>query len=128
MKDFNDWHKLKIKVEARARLATFREREIWWANIGENVGHEEDRKNGAFSRPILIVRKFNAHLFWGVPMTTQIKDNPYYYPVDFKGKQQSVMLSQLRAWDAKRLTDILGTLPEPEFKNVKKALGEIIMR
>ena len=43
--------------------------------------------------PVLIVRKFNPHIFFGVPLTTKIKQNPYYLPIRFKDREQCVMLS-----------------------------------
>ena len=42
---------------------------------------------------VLIVRKFNPHIFFGVPLTTKIKQNPYYFPMRFKDREQCVMLS-----------------------------------
>jgi hypothetical protein len=27
---------------------------------------------------VLIMRKFNPHIFFGVPLTTKMKQNPYY--------------------------------------------------
>ena len=50
------------------------------------------------------MRKFNPHIFFGVPLTTKIKPNPYYLSIRFKDRVQCVMLSQLRLWDGKRLT------------------------
>jgi hypothetical protein len=37
-----------------------------------------DSKNQFYNRPVLIMRKFNPHIFFGVPLTTKIKQNPYY--------------------------------------------------
>src|SRR4029078_5894888 len=98
-KDFTDWHHLKAQLHAEHSAPTFQQREVWWCSIGVNIGHEMDGKNSDFNRPVLIVRKFNAHIFLGVPLTTQIKANPYYHRIHFKGREQCVMLSQLRLWD-----------------------------
>ena len=38
---------------------------------------------------VLIVRKFNPHIFFGVPLTTKIKHNPYYFPMRFKERTVS---------------------------------------
>ena len=38
--------------------------------MGVNVGHAMDGKNQFYHRPVLIVRKFNPHLFFGVPLTS----------------------------------------------------------
>ncbi len=67
IKDFENWNKLKQKLESRKNIPTFKEREIWWCSIGVNIGCEEDGKNQLFNRPILIIRKFNNNMFLGAP-------------------------------------------------------------
>lgn len=121
-KDFDNWKRLKARLNERDRFPTFRQREIWWFSVGVNVGHEEDGKGSFASRPVLIVRKFNRRLFWGVPLTTQIKEKLHYHRVHFKGKEQCVMLSQMRLWDAKRLRNKMGQLPEDQFEEIRSAL------
>ena len=83
-KDFNSWNEIKKKLDANERSLFFKERDIWCCSIGLNVGHEENGKNQFFSRPILVVRKFNRNLFLGVPLTTKIKENEYYHRIAFK--------------------------------------------
>ncbi len=85
-KDFHGWHMLKQNLDNRqgASIPTIKEREIWWCSIGVNVGDEEDGHNELYNRPVLIVRKFNARIFWGVAMTTQMKDDPCYFPCFFR--------------------------------------------
>ena len=124
-KDFADWFQLKAEIHDHHKAPTFREREIWWCSVGVNVGDEVDGKNEFCHRPVLIVRKFNDKIFLGLPLTTQIKPNRYYLGIRVRGKEQCVMLSQIRLWDAKRLTDPLGKLPHKQFKRVKQALREL---
>jgi mRNA interferase MazF len=126
-KDFMGWHTLKQSIEIDAPLPTFKEREVWWCSIGVNVGHETDGKHHLFHRPVLVVKKFNKRIFWGVAMTTQIKESRHYLPIDFKGRKQCVMLSHLRLYDAKRLHDLMGTLPHKQFEGVKTALREQLL-
>ena len=52
--------------------------------------------------------------------------NPYYLPIRFKGREQCVMLSQLRLWDGKRLTHKMGQLPDDQFEAVKQALRRLL--
>ncbi len=125
-KDFPGWHQLKAQLHAQHHVPTFQEREVWWCCVGVNIGDETDGKSRLYNRPVLITRKFNKHLFVGVPLTTQIKDNPYYFRILFKGKEQCVMLSQLRVWEGKRLTHKMGQIPKKQFTDVRKALAEIV--
>ena len=94
-KDFHDWSVLKETLNSQNCVPFFKEREIWWCSLGVNVGHEQDGKNEEYSRPVLVVKKFSHRLFWGVPLTTKIKDTPHYHKFVFKGREQSAMLSQI---------------------------------
>jgi mRNA interferase MazF len=125
-KDFAGWHKLKTELQSKKLPPVFREREIWWCNIGVNIGDEEDGKSEFFSRPVLIIHKFNQKIFWGIPLTTQVKDNPNYHKISFKDKTQCVMLTQLKLFDAKRLTRRIGKITSAQENGVKTALHEII--
>jgi mRNA interferase MazF len=125
-KDFIGWHVVKEDLQSCHNTPVFQEREVWWCSVGINIGGETDGKSRLYNRPVLIVRKFNRHLFVGVPLTTQIKQNPYYFPVAFKGKDQCVMLSQLRTWEGKRLTHKMGQMPKSQFADVRRALAEIV--
>ena len=125
-KDFAAWHTLKAYLHHQVDTPTFQEREIWWCSIGANIGSETDGKSGLFSRPVLIVRKFNARMFWGIPLTTKIKENPFYHRIHFKEREQCVMLSQLRLWESKRLTRRMGKLPKDQFERIREALRALV--
>lgn len=125
-KDFDDWNKIKKYLDKEHNPPTFKQGEIWWCSIGLNVGDEENGKGTKYNRPILVVRKYNNRLFLGLPLTTQIKENPYYKKIHFKDKEQCVMLSQVKTWDSKRMTHKLGKLTSNQLENVKRSLKEMI--
>lgn len=125
-KDFTGWHTLKTRLNARHRLPTFDERDIWWCGIGINIGQEVDGKGDYFRRPVLIVRKFSPRIFLGVPLTTKIKENPFYHRIHFKGQEQCVMLSQMRMLESKRLSSPMGQLSQKQFDGVRDALRKLI--
>jgi mRNA-degrading endonuclease toxin of MazEF toxin-antitoxin module len=124
-KDFVGWHNIKLTLNER-KGATFKEREVWWSSIGVNVGHEEDGKHSQYFRPVLVLRKFNNHIFWGVPLTTQIKTNPYYFKMHFKEKDQCAMLAQMRLFDSKRLSDKMGQIPMSSFDDIRAAIKNML--
>ena len=103
IKDFDIWNIQKKNTHQSHGRPMFSEREIWWCSLGVNVGDEQDGKGTSFSRPVLVLKKFNRNIFVGVPLSTQLKDKSYYHRINFKGKEQSVILSQIRLLDAKRL-------------------------
>lgn len=126
MQIFMDWVKNKIKLHQKTKFWRFKEREIFWCALGYNIGFEENGKNQNFSRPVLIVRKFSQNLFWGVPLSSQIKEGPYYTNFSFQGKPQSVLISHLRAMDSKRLYSKIGQLGHRDFEKVINSIHDCI--
>lgn len=126
IKDFNGWSIIKSRLNERERLPFISEREIWWCSVGVNVGDEEDGKGTHYSRPVLVLRKFSSRLFLGVPLTTQVKEKAFYHRIHFHDREQCVMISQVRMWDARRLSSCLGQLPENQFDGIREALKAMI--
>jgi len=125
-KNFNEWNAFKQKLDIKTINFNFKERDIWWCSIGLNIGHEENGKSQFFSRPVLVIRKFNKNLFFGIPLTTQIKENKFYHKVIFKGKDCCAMLSQLKVFESKRMRSRMGDLPHTQFNEIKKKVAGII--
>jgi mRNA-degrading endonuclease toxin of MazEF toxin-antitoxin module len=118
IKHFTDWFNLKPKLDNLPRRLSFREREVWFAHFGVNVGFEIDGKD-EFLRPCLVVKKISKQTFYAVPLTSKTKTGSWYLPSDIKGKQGSYILSQMRIMDAKRLKYFVETISEKEFEEVK---------
>ena len=78
-KDFIKWNVLKQKLDRSEKRLIFKERDVWWCSVGVNIGHEENGKDEFFARPVLVIKKFNRHLFYGIPLTTKVKENKYYH-------------------------------------------------
>ena len=96
--------------------------------LGINIGFEQDGRGEEFLRPIIVVKKFNNEVFWGLPLTKNTKKNKYYYPIEpIAGREAStVILSQVRLIDAKRLKYKIGDITEVEFVEIKKRLTEFL--
>lgn len=103
-----------------------KERQIWWASIGQNIGIEQNGKNCNFERPILILKRFNDEQFWMLPITSKIKIGKYYHVFVQNDNQYSVSLSQLRVIDKKRLLRFLGEMREVDYLAIRKKIVEIV--
>jgi mRNA interferase MazF len=129
-KNFQNWTLVKENLQesphATIKPVFFKEREVWWLSLGLNVGDEEDGKGERFERPIIIIKKFNNNLFWGCALSSKIKDNKYYIGFELLGIKRSVILSQLRVLDSKRLSEKVGMASEEDFKKIKKAVKELL--
>jgi mRNA interferase MazF len=103
--------------------------------LGENIGFEQDGNGEDFLRPVIVLRKFNNEILWAIPLTSAIKDSPYYFTVSFTislgeaeniPRKSSAILSQIRLIDAKRLGYKIGEVGQEEFKELKKKLKDLI--
>lgn len=122
------WHLLKEKIEYKQNSNIyFQNGDIWWCHLGINVGDEEDGKGEACSRPVLIIKKFNKLLFWGVPLSKVLKKNPYYVICTCTdGKIRSAMISQLRLISVKRLSDKITLAERESYFEIKKAIKNLL--
>jgi mRNA-degrading endonuclease toxin of MazEF toxin-antitoxin module len=126
-KDFQAWHGKKEKIHNDKKRPFFHEREVWFCSLGLNVGFEQDGSGEEFLRPVIIIKKFNNEVFWGLPFTKIIKSGKYYYQVSFGDRNPAtVILSQIRLIDAKRLQYKIGDADEKEFAEIKKRLAALI--
>ena len=127
IKDFSVWHKLKSWLHNHKPRVFFHEGEIWFCHLGQNVGFEQGGRGKDFLRPVVIIRKFNKMVFWGVPLTSKVKEGIYYHFVEFgPNRKNSAILSQLKLIDAKRLRYKIGTLTQNDFFELTKKLKELI--
>ena len=119
IKRFLEWVGLKEKLHHQDhRPPLFKEGEIWWCHMGENVGIEMNGKGERFTRPILIFKKYDKYSFLGLPLTTKIKTGTWYSLVRFGERDQVVVLAQGRVFDYRRLKEKIGELEEGEFEKV----------
>ena len=103
----------------------FHEREVWWCAIGANVGVEADGKHDSFERPVLVVRKFNKDMFWGVPFTSRARAGEYFVKTAHDRGISWAALSQLRTWSSKRLLRKIGKISEHDFTAVVRGIGNL---
>lgn len=127
LKRFIDWINAKINIDKQVRTGIIiKEGEVRWCALGENIGDEENGKGDIFRRPVLIFKKFNNNIFWGIPMSTKNKNNIYYLQVILKDVRQSAIISQLRILDTKRLDTHIGYLSDHDFIRVQKSVIDLI--
>lgn len=124
---FDQWNVLKKVTDSKLQPTGFKVRDIWFAHMGKNVGYEEDGKGEEFLRPVLVCVKFNTYVFWGIPLTGTHKTGRYYHALPpIRGKQSTLILSQMRLYDARRLKYKIGVCPLPAFAKVKEQLHQLL--
>ncbi len=122
-KDFDAWNSEKKKIQETDLVRFYKVRDIWWCKIGVNVGFEQDGKNEGFGRPILILKGFSKNTVLCAPLTTSSHGNQYRIPIGMiDGKPASVILSQIKVIDIKRLTTKIAVLDKETFQKIQKSL------
>jgi pseudaminic acid cytidylyltransferase len=129
---FDEWNKAKKLTHNTIRKTGFKEKEIFWLRMGQNIGSEEYGKGNEFQRPVLIIKKLTFNLFIGIPLTSKLKeDNDYFHTISYRTKkgiiENSTMLLQIKSFDKKRLMGKIGTLEEKQFSEVLKKLNKLFI-
>jgi mRNA interferase MazF len=126
MKNFDEWNKIKKQIE-NEKYPFFHEREIFYCRVGENIGFEQCGSGENFVRPVLILRKLNQNMFWGIPLSTTTREHKYYFRFSFLPDKNSVaLISQLKLIDAKRLGRKIGYMKKIDFIKLKSIIKQIV--
>jgi mRNA interferase MazF len=133
MEQYNKWNKVKIYTQQTKFKLGIKQREIFWAKIGFNIGNEEYGKGKDFVRPVIIVRQLTHDLFIGVPTTTSNKENnDYFHNINYINKiskqsiNSSAMILQQKVFSKKRLLNKIGTVDNKNFKIIIEKLKKLI--
>jgi len=91
----------------------------------KNIWFEQDWKWEFFWRPVIVLKKFNNHVFYGIALTTKNKNWKYYYNFDFKWVINNAILSQVRLFDSKRLLEKKWKVNKLDYEEIKKQIREL---
>jgi mRNA interferase MazF len=126
MKQYDEWNKIKKQIDSKTKISIPKEREVYWASIGENIGFEQNGKSKFFTRPVLVLKRFNKNIFFGIPLSTQIKDGNFFFTFRLNDKQSNALLVQGKLFDIKRLEKKIGMISKDEFSDLKIKLKELL--
>lgn len=113
------WHQQKIRLNQRETIPLFKENEIWWCNVGKNIGIEINGKGNLFLRPVLVFKKHSTLGFLGIPLTTAgTIDKDWYVDFDFQGKTSRAAIAQIRTFATERLFKRMGTIDDVDARRV----------
>jgi mRNA interferase MazF len=125
MKDFDNWNELKKKINIREDMPNNfpKEGEVWICSLGKNIGYEQNGSEDSFSRPVLIIKKFNNHMFWCVPLSTKQKKFDFYFNyTDPNNQKVSAILAQMKLISVKRLKRDIYIMHNKLFNDIKQKL------
>ena len=127
-KDFDLWNKVKKNIHSNEKyLPLYHKRQIRWCRLGVNIGFEQDGTGKEFSRPVLILKGLSRHVCIIIPLTTSTKINKYHVSIGMVGGQNaSVIISQIRLIDTKRLDQHIATLGKKTFELIQKTVKDLL--
>ena len=68
-----EYKKQKLEAEEYSEENFPQIGEVWMGVIGKNIGYEQNGTGNNFSRPVVIVSKFNNKMFWAMSLSTKQK-------------------------------------------------------
>ena len=125
---FDNWNRIKKKLDASNNKPYFSEGEIWWCGVGKNVGVEINGKSDKFSRPVLIFRKLNGLCFLAIPLTSQQKNGTWYIPFKFQDKIETAVLVQSRVLGVGRLYSRMGEIDESDYEKITQGFAKLFIK
>lgn len=123
MKSFNDWNKLKKKLNNKKINLNLRVGEIWICNLGLNVGHETNGKNKDFIRPVIIIKTYKNSGAITLPLTTKQKNDFFHFKLS---KNSYIKLTQIKFLDQKRFKRKIKQVNKFQIKNIREKLFKVI--
>lgn len=129
LKTFVNWIKIKAKVHLLGSdRKYFKERDIWWAAFGQNVGSELNGKNDNFERPVLIFKKVSDTTFWALPITSKTNADNYghFIFINNKSEPNAIVWTQIRLLSSKRLIRKFNKLGIEEHQKLKSIMGRFL--
>lgn len=117
---FDNWNVVKKKLHLKEKeVEYFKEGQIWWCSIGQNLGSESYGKGLTFTRPILVYKKLSDRIFLGIPLTTKIKIGTWYVTIKQNKQDITAQFNQIRIYDKKRLRNKMGEIDDEDYKKIR---------
>jgi mRNA interferase MazF len=126
---FNRWNlkKQSIHFQTKPTHVFPKVGEVWVAALGINIGYEQNGTGFDFSRPVLVIKKFNNKMYWVAPLTSRPKNLDFYHNYTDKfDNQVAVILAQLRLVSTKRFFRKIYRLKEKEFFKIIEKIHKIL--
>ncbi len=126
MKRYDEWNEVKKRIDNKTKISIPKEREVYWTCIGENVGFEQNGKSKLFTRPVLVLKRFNKNIFFGIPLSTQIKEGSFFFTFTLNNTLSNPLLLQAQLFDIKRLEKKIGMISNDDFSELKARFRELL--
>jgi mRNA interferase MazF len=124
---YNNWNIKKQEIQFSDIEETyFKEGDIWWCSLGQNIGTESYGKGRDYRRPILVIRKLSEDLCIALPLTSKTKIGTWFVDILLNYESRCVMLYQIRTLNRKRFQRKMGEVSIEDYIKVKEKLESLL--
>lgn len=122
---FDQWNSQKKIIDKKFCRIFFKERDVFFIQMWKNIRFEQNGQWEDFARPVVIIKKFNNDVFWGIALSSRQKKWKYYFNFSIKDIQQYAILSQLRLYDKNRILKKIGMISSKDFLLLKQKIKSL---
>ncbi len=126
MKNFDKWNNLKKDLDKKEKSYKFKEREIWWISLWQNISSEIYGKWENFRRPVLVLKKLSGYSCIVIPLSTQVKTWTWFCECELDNVKRIALLYQIRMIDTNRFESKIWRLDSNSFCEIKKRLSDLL--
>lgn len=124
---FNNWNELKQKIQEKdSKNIFFKEWDIWWSSLWQNIQTESNWKWENFRRPILVFKKLSSDSFICIPLSTKLKEGTWFYQYNLHWEKYTALLYQIKMIHKNRLRIKIWQIDEFDFIEIKKRLKYLL--
>ena len=104
----------------------FKERDVFFIRMWQNIRFEQNGKGTRFIRPVVIIKKFNNDIFRWIALSSREKAGKYYYSFLIDNLKQYAILSQFRLYDKNRLVKKIWMIDTQSFFQLKEKIKALL--
>lgn len=127
---FDKWNEVKKVVQNDEKIRLFKQRDIFFINMGQNVGFEQNGKGENFVRPIIILKRITNQMFLGIPLSSQLKKGDWFFEFEFDTKDDVslniAIIPQIKMFSSRRLLNKIGVIKTKDFEILKQKVKDFI--
>jgi len=128
IKRFRKWMTIAKRLDDSEHAPPlFKEGEIWWCHLGDNIGTEISGKGDMFDRPVLILRKLDHQSFIGLPLLGKKKGGDWYVPVRLGNRDATIFLAQVKYIDYRRMDNFMTAITNTELMVIREKFINFIV-
>lgn len=124
---FSKWNDLKIKIDKKnTDNIFFKEWDIWWTSLWQNIKSESNWKWDNFRRPLLVFKKLSNDSCIAIPLSSKEKNWSWFSTYNLHWEKNTALLYQIRMIHKNRFQRKIWELDEKDFLEIKKRLKNLL--